>query len=113
MVSVPPKEEPLPDKIKVDWEIHRIANAEEVRASAAEKRDFRVGLILLNNGDNGGCDFQTQLYPLLETPIQWIALVPPDLIRRGSIRALISEYCFDYHTLPFDTERLLATLGHA
>ena len=50
--------------------------------------------------------------------INWIMILPPHLcIVSGSESSeeqkLIVEYCYDYHSLPIDSERLLFVLGHA
>lgn len=45
--------------------------------------------------------------------LHWVAVVEAELVGDESIAALISDHCYDYHTLPCDDEKLIATLGHA
>ncbi len=45
--------------------------------------------------------------------VEWIALLPDNCISQSSIKQIIRESFYDYHTLPPDSERLLVTLGHA
>lgn len=45
---------------------------------------------------------------------EWVALLPRELLEHASVRRIIAERFFDYHTLPLDgVTRLLTTLGHA
>ncbi|HYE35069.1 sigma-54 dependent transcriptional regulator [Methylocaldum sp.] len=45
--------------------------------------------------------------------IQWVALVSSASMQNEAVCQLIAEYFHDYHTLPFDADRLRITLGHA
>ncbi len=50
--------------------------------------------------------------------INWILILPPHLCLKSDSQPsaeekLIVEFCYDYHSLPIDTERLLFILGHA
>jgi DNA-binding NtrC family response regulator len=45
--------------------------------------------------------------------MEWIALVSKDSTLRPELAQVISQNCFDYHTVPADQERLLLSLGHA
>jgi DNA-binding NtrC family response regulator len=47
------------------------------------------------------------------TSVKWIALIPPELLADETVRALIRESCYDYHTLPLDMIRLEVALGRA
>ncbi|CAD5110385.1 sigma-54 dependent transcriptional regulator [Zestomonas carbonaria] len=44
---------------------------------------------------------------------EWIAVLSPDALRAGGVGDFISEWFFDFHTLPFDVDRLQVTLGRA
>lgn len=45
--------------------------------------------------------------------VEWVALLPDSCMSKSSIKQVISESFYDFHTLPLSTDRLLATLGHA
>ena len=45
--------------------------------------------------------------------VEWVALIPKNAMSNRHIKQIISESFYDFHTLPPDTEKLLATLGHA
>lgn len=45
--------------------------------------------------------------------VEWIALLPDQCITQSNIKQMIRESFYDYHTLPADPCRLLATIGHA
>ncbi|BBA36331.1 sigma-54 interaction domain family [Methylocaldum marinum] len=45
--------------------------------------------------------------------LQWVALVSSLSMENEVVCRLIAEYFYDYHTLPFDIDRLKVTLGHA
>ena len=70
-------------------------------------RQADVGLIRL-----GPC-LDTIGELLRRTPTQWIAALPPDTSLDGSLGLFVGEWCFDFHSLPFDRTRLLNSLGHA
>ena len=42
----------------------------------------------------------------------WLALVKQRQLEHPEVRRLIEQYCQDYHTLPFDWQRLTNSLGH-
>lgn len=73
--------------------------------------DATVGLACIENAE--------QMLPELEAfilanhTVEWIALVPPQVLQSPDMRKLIGDLFHDYHTLPMDRERLLMVLGHA
>ncbi|MCY1274715.1 Anaerobic nitric oxide reductase transcription regulator NorR [compost metagenome] len=44
---------------------------------------------------------------------EWIAVLSPDALRSKDMGDFISEWFFDFHTLPFDVDRVQVTLGRA
>ncbi len=70
-------------------------------------RQADVGLIRL-----GPC-LDTIGELLRRSPTQWIAVLPPGTSLDGNLGLFVGEWCFDFHTLPFDRSRLLLSLGHA
>jgi len=82
----------------------------EVRESAFN--DCHVGLLYLSSND---APWLTKLRHTVAAHrrIPWIAIVGPGLIERDAVREFIAIHCIDYQTLPLDSQRLLAALGHA
>ena len=75
----------------------------------------RVGLILLDKfGTDEKADREIELL-LAQTSsdMAWIGLVPPGRMTQSAISDVLARYLYDYHTLPVDDSRLLASLGHA
>ena len=50
---------------------------------------------------------------LARLKMQWVIALPRPCVERKSLSSLITERCYDYHTLPIDPQRLAITLGHA
>ncbi len=74
-----------------------------------------VGLILLDKfGTDDHADRDVELL-LAQTSsdMAWIGLVPPEMMTQAGVCELLAKYHYDYHTLPVDDARLLASLGHA
>lgn len=44
---------------------------------------------------------------------EWIAVIDPAIKDKPALRAFISEWFFDFYTLPFDFQRMQAALGRA
>lgn len=76
-------------------------------------RDIRVGIFLYDP-----CDIK-QLYEFiehlspLEIPIKWIALISPVCLEDINVCKSITDFFYDYVTLPVDQNRLTVILGHA
>lgn len=80
-----------------------------------KRKHPRVGLILLDRfGTDEKSDREIELL-LAQTSsdMAWIGLVPPRQMAQPAICDLLAKYLYDYHTLPVDDTRLLASLGHA
>lgn len=77
--------------------------------------DFHVGLIQFEPFDENF--FQRVIGDIFYYPegssMQWVALVSSSSMENEAVCRLIAEYFYDYHTLPFDIDRLRITLGHA
>jgi DNA-binding NtrC family response regulator len=71
-----------------------------------------VGLVhfdsLPSSGELAAIDRLFSGYPATE----WLALVEPELLSNNHIRRLVSKHCYDYHTCPYDMDRLQSSLGH-
>ncbi len=80
-----------------------------------EKQHPRVGLVLLDgfvDGESGGPELEALLCRT-HGDMEWIGLLRPELVDSPAVRTLLLKYLYDYHTLPVDAARLLASLGHA
>ncbi|NOS97287.1 MAG: sigma-54-dependent Fis family transcriptional regulator [Methylotenera sp.] len=45
--------------------------------------------------------------------VEWVALLPSVCMSMNHVKQVVSESFYDFHTLPTEPERLIATLGHA
>lgn len=70
----------------------------------------RVGLVLLNEG---AVEAVEALFRQTCSTMIWVALAPPHLLAQPRMQEQLLNYCFDYHSLPVEDDRLLAVLGHA
>jgi len=107
-----PDNDPVPALRSAGWEIHTIDSEDRARHSI-QRHDVRVGLVYIDNRFNR--QQLERLSSALSTSqdIRWIALLSQPCSQRDPVCDLIARYCYDYHTLPCDTEKLLLTLGHA
>ena len=74
--------------------------------------DCHVGLAYLSISDTAWLE-KVRHTVAAHRRIPWIAIVSPGLIERDAIREFIAIHCIDYQTLPLDSQRLPAALGHA
>lgn len=79
--------------------------------SALYESAFEVGVFTLKQSDLPVIEEIENL--LNRHPLYWVAVVEPEVIDIERIASLISDHCHDYHSLPCDTQQLVATLGHA
>jgi DNA-binding NtrC family response regulator len=92
------------------WEVFSASTTENA-SRALYDNSYEVGVITIRNAQIASLD---QLETLLNThPMNWIAVVESEAIDNERVAGLISDHCFDYHTLPCDTAQLISTLGHA
>ena len=73
---------------------------------------IHAGLIQLTGVDKAEISRFKQITSSYDE-IEWIALVPRDLLSDKAVCKLIKTHFHDFHTLPLDVPRLLSTLGHA
>ncbi len=82
-------------------------------STAAEKylyaNEYHVGIVTITSTDQVAAleDLLTRHH------LHWVAVVEAELIGELPVASLISDHCYDYHTLPCDKTQLIATLGHA
>jgi DNA-binding NtrC family response regulator len=113
ILSTAAVEDELIQKISAaDWEISSAQDSSEARVLLTEQ-SFRVGLALLFS-----CEPERSIQWVVDLmqarrKMQWVIALPRPCVERKTLSSLITERCFDYHTLPVDPQRLVVTLGHA
>lgn len=98
-------EDILPTLGRVGWTI------ESSKLADARERRCDVGLIRLQLSHREHPESVKQLIHASGT--EWVAVVDHDLMRTAGGRELIGQWFFDFHTLPFDPERMRVALGRA
>jgi DNA-binding NtrC family response regulator len=93
------------------WRVHPVTTPESV-ADKLGARKAAVGLIHLESIE---CGQLPRLENLLQRGgnIEWLIVLPRHFTEDPALCRFISEFFFDYHTLPLDGPRLLNSLGHA
>lgn len=95
-----------------DWEIY-LAQDMGVARTLLTAHTFEVGLGILTHYDaEHPAQWITELVTARRN-IQWVLAVARQCLDRKAFINLITERCYDYHTLPIDAERLISTIGHA
>ena len=79
-----------------------------IRAKAAN-----VGLVYIGESELNGQLSQFEQLLSQAQSLEWVGMIPPELLARTETQRLIANYFNDYHTLPTDKNRLLNSLGHA
>ena len=113
ILSTAAVEDELIQKISAaDWEVYWTQDPGQARILLTEQ-SFQVGLALLFS-----CEPERSIQWVIDLMLtrrkmQWIVALPRPCVDRKLLSGLIAEWCYDYHTLPIDTQRLTVTLGHA
>ncbi|AYC35074.1 sigma-54-dependent Fis family transcriptional regulator [Pseudomonas cavernae] len=95
----------LPNLSNIGWDV------ESCTLDAAVSRVCDVGLLRLHSTH---LDRPEHIKNLIQrSGTEWIAILSPDLLSRKGTSDLIGEWFFDFHTLPFDVERVQVMLGRA
>ncbi len=106
-------DEPLLARIvSADWEVHVADNRTQANALLARHR-FRAGLAMLTDCGDGRMPPWIQEVIESHPQLAWVQVLPESCIESQQIAGLVAKRCYDYHTLPIDPEKLVATLGHA
>lgn len=105
----------LPSTLLQQWQIDRVSDPEQAR-SFIETSPYSVGLVRLDNLSKR----QIELIEALvndTTHTHWIALLHKPSLEHPTVKQLIHDYFYDFHTLPLpqhdNVSRLESTLGHA
>jgi DNA-binding NtrC family response regulator len=103
----------FPAQILLDagWAVLIASDAQSVKR-LIEEHAVSIGIACLGNASNVNFSDLEEL-ATADTPIEWVTVVSRASLRCRECLQFISNVCHDYHTLPIDPERLLATLGHA
>ncbi len=103
----------FPAQILLDagWAVLIASDAQSVKR-LIEEHAVSIGIACFGNASNVNFSDLEEL-ATADTPIEWVAVVSRASLRCRECLQFISNVCHDYHTLPIDPERLLATLGHA
>jgi DNA-binding NtrC family response regulator len=107
-----PDYDPAPLLQAAGWEVHPV-DSEDSAQHLIHNHDARVGLVHIDK------HFSLQQLERISRvlsangTIHWIALLSQPCCQRDAVCDLIARYCYDYHTLPCDTDKLMLTLGHA
>ncbi|MXN78550.1 sigma-54-dependent Fis family transcriptional regulator [Burkholderia sp. 4701] len=93
------------------WRVDLAETARDVRR-AVQQGVATAGLLDFSSGFKPA-DLR-ELEPCLTIPhIGWIAATQRGQLEDATLRHLIRDYCFDYVTMPFETTRIVETVGHA
>ena len=96
------------------WKVDMVSNVEDALA-LMDRREYAVGLVHLDGEDLDQKAMRRQAEDLLvaNNRTNWVALLSNMQGGLGPVSAILSRYCYDYHTMPVETDRLIMTLGHA
>jgi len=92
------------------WSVHEAHAATRAR-ELLDHGNIHVGLALIDD-DSRAQQELLDLWPVSDH-MQWVAMLGNDVLQSSRVSQLITEYFYDYHTLPADLDRLLFSLGHA
>lgn len=92
-----------------------IVRTSDFRSAKEHLKDPKMGLGLIHLEPFDKAFLQRAAHELLyeRKGVEWVALLSSDNMQHSEVSEVIAEHFYDYHTVPLDRERLLATLGHA
>jgi DNA-binding NtrC family response regulator len=100
----------VPQIKSAGWNVHVARDTSQAR-EILNHTNVHVGLALLDGSDSSRQEM-FELWPV-SGRMEWVAMLQAACLQSQKFSRLISEYCYDYHTLPADLNRLLFSLGHA
>jgi DNA-binding NtrC family response regulator len=92
-----------------DWQIRAVRSLDEARAELRQDA-YLVGLLIGVIGARAQPDIERFLRQ--HSAVQWVGAFRAEALAAPGWRELVADYLCDHHTLPLDTRRLAATLGH-
>lgn len=93
------------------WDIQTVTRLDEAK-SLVDLHRYHVGLVIFGSREHADLSAIQALLGM-HFAMEWVALVPAAAMHSRDVCQLISQGFYDFHTLPFDCERLQITLGHA
>ncbi len=93
-----------------NWLVNSVTDMRGLSTALSENA-AEVGVLVLDNA--GGINREALGRVVSRTSLEWISILPKDLINDPQWSRFLVENCSDYHTLPLDRERLNVTIGHA
>ena len=93
------------------WDVE-VAEAPE-QACRIIKDRIHVGMAQIEGGRDGQVLLPFEELFRSVDRVEWIGLFPRTCLECASVKQMIGDSLFDFHTLPHDNERLLTALGHA
>lgn len=90
------------------WDIITVSGLDAAVRALKEKPGVSVALVYLTPAN---CEAVEHLASRHDERL-WVAIAESDDLKLDSIRRVIADQFFDYHTLPIDVHRLKVTLGH-
>jgi len=92
------------------WTVETVTTCDAANKSLFAS-EFEVAVIVIQASD---LSLLSSIETLLNThSLNWVAVIEPSMVEDNRIAGMISDHCFDYHSLPCDTQQLVSTLGHA
>lgn len=91
------------------WAVLHVHGSQELQDALRDAR-VRVGLVHIRPPASRPEEVKALLQE--STALFWIALVERGALDSPEWRRVVLEWCYDYHTLPLDSERLRVVLGH-
>ncbi|HET6420916.1 MAG TPA: sigma 54-interacting transcriptional regulator [Geobacteraceae bacterium] len=95
-----------------EWDFLIAVDIKSAKTLLNEQPDCFVGLLYIDDREAALMEKFEELL-LMDSPTEWIALVPPGCLESERFCEFIFKNFYDYHTLPLDMPRLLVTLGRA
>ncbi|WP_225879121.1 sigma-54 interaction domain-containing protein [Zeimonas arvi] len=92
------------------WRPIRCAEPDRIEAAASD-RDCLVSIVVIER--LGDFDLRALRAAICRAATQMVAVTSSAALADASIAALLAGDCFDFHTLPVEKDRFLASLGHA
>jgi len=93
------------------WKVYTAFDTEHAIA-LLHSQALDVGLVEIPSRSQDFGRYWAQMYEA-RPHMRWIALVPIRCMEDRNLRETISTFFYDYHTVPLDSDRVFATLGHA
>jgi len=93
------------------WHIEVVSNAKDARRWL--RNDLATGGLLDLSSSFEAHELAALEASLTLTNVGWVAATVTGQLEDAAVRRLISDYCFDYVTLPTSNDRVVDAVGHA